>query len=368
MKIAVVAVTRRGAATAGRAAAALADLPGAEVDLLLPEKFAGGGPGALPYSRPLADMCGELFQDYRGLVMVMAMGIVFRLLAPHLHDKRHDPAVVVLDEKGRFAISALSGHLGGANDLARRLQEKLGSLAVITTATDVHGLPAVDLLARDYNLAMEPFDRVKAVNAAIVNGEPVHFYSDINLQGELPARFGLRPLGTFGHEEMAGEQYVFITNKTMVEHPPGALFLRPRNLIVGLGCRRGIEAEAVKDAVEEALCCAGRSLSSVRLMATVDLRAGEKGVLTAAREMGLPLLSFTRAEIEDFYLLRGEELSFSQFVFNKIGVGGVCEPVALLAAPAAKLLVKKKALNGVTAAVAEEVLPLLEPGRESRGN
>jgi cobalt-precorrin 5A hydrolase len=338
------------------------------VDLLLPEKFAGGSPGALPYNLPLADLCGELFQNYRGLVMVMAMGIVFRLLAPHLRDKRNDPAVVVLDEKGRFAISALSGHLGGANDLARRLQERLGSLAVITTATDVHGLPAVDLLARDHNLVMEPFERVKAVNAAIVNGEPVHFYSEINLEGELPASLGLKPLGTFRREEMAGGQYVFITNRTMAEHPPGALFLRPRNLVVGLGCRRGIEDEAVKDAVKEALRCAGRSLSSVRLMATVDLRAGEEGVLSAAREMRLPLLAFTRAEIEEIYLMRGEELSFSQYVFDKIGVGGVCEPVALLAAPAAKLIVRKKALNGVTAAVAEEVLPLLEPDRESRAN
>lgn len=361
MKVAVVAVTGRGTATAGRVCAALSDLPGAKVDLLIPARFAGGHPGAKHYSRPLADLCGELFNEYRCLVMVMALGIVFRLLAPHLKDKRRDPAVVVLDERGQFAISTLSGHLGGANDLARHLQKKLGSRAVITTATDVHGLPAVDLLARDYNLAMEPFELVKAVNAAVVNGEPVRFYSEIDLKGDLPLKFGLKPMGSFIPDRQVEGHHVFITNKVMAEPPPGALFLRPRNLVIGLGCRRGIEAAAVQEAVEEALRSAGRSISSVRLLATVDIRAGEEGILSVSGEMGLPLVSFTREEIAGIFLLRGEELSFSHYVFNQIGVGGVCEPVALLAAPAAKLILKKKALNGVTVAVAEEDCPSLEP-------
>lgn len=354
MKIAVVAVTRRGAATAKRAAAALSESSGDHVDLLLPAKIAGAYPDALPYNRPLTDLCGELFHEYRCLVMVMALGIVFRLLAPHIHDKRWDPAVVVLDERGQFAISALSGHLGGANDLARSLQKKLGSRAVITTATDVHGLPAIDLLARDYNLLMEPFELVKHVNAAIVNGEPVHVYSETDLKGELPFKFDLKSMKSFTTKGEVEGRHVFITNKLVSDPPRGTLFLRPRNLVVGLGSRRGIESAAVKEAVEDALRNAGRSLSSVRLLATVDIRAEEKGILAAAEQMGLPLASFTRDEIADIFLRRGEELSFSQYVFTKIGVGGVCEPVALLAAPAAKLIMKKKALNGVTVAVAEE--------------
>ncbi|MDK2889074.1 MAG: cobalt-precorrin hydrolase [Thermoanaerobacter sp.] len=357
MKIAVVAVTRRGAAMAARASAALAGLPGAEVEMILPSKFASGYPGTRPYSGPLADLCGELFMKYRGLVMVMALGIVFRILAPYVQDKRKDPAVVVMDERGQFAVSALSGHLGGANDLARYLQRKLGCRAVITTATDVHGLPAVDLLARDYDLVMEPFEMVKAVNAAIVNGETVCFYSETDLNRVLPLEFTIQPLECYDRNRQVEGLHVFITNKVIAGPPPGALFLRPRNLVVGLGCRKGIGAAAVKEAVEEALRCAGRSLSSVRLLATVDIRAGEEGLVQAAKEMEFPLVSFTRDEIAGIFRVRGEELSFSQYVFDKIGVGGVCEPAALLAAPAAKLILKKKALNGVTVAVAEEAWP-----------
>lgn len=368
MKIAVVAVTRRGAATAGRAAGALAELPGSEVDLFLPARFAGAYSGALPYSRPLADFCGDLFRQYRGLVMIMALGIVLRILAPHLQDKRKDPAVVVLDERGQFAVSALCGHLGGANDLAGYLERKLGCRAVITTATDVHGLPAVDLLARDYGLAMEPFEMVKAANAAIVNGEPVHFYSEYDLKGELPAKLGLRPLDSYTPKERALGLNVFITNKIMAPVPARSLFLRPRNLVVGLGCRRGVAATSVKKAVQEALNCAGRSLSSVRLLATVDIRAGEQGLTEAANEMGLPLAFFSRDEIAGVFTRRREELSFSHYVLEQIGVGGVCEPAALLAAPAAKLILKKKAFGGITAAVAEEAWPWWEPAPANRGS
>jgi len=365
VKTAVVAVTGRGAAVAVRVSAALAEIPGAEVDLILPAKFAGAYPGAQPYNRPLGELCGEWFGRYRALVMVMALGIVFRLLAPLVKDKRTDPAVVVMDEGGQFAVSALSGHLGGANDLARHLQRRLGCRAVITTATDVHGLPAVDLLARDFNLAMEPFEMVRAVNAAIVNGEPVHFYAEAGPAGPWPGKIKPLPLECYHPGRRAGGLHVFITNKIIAEAPDGSLFLRPRNLVVGLGCRRGVGAAAVKAAVAEALDRAGRSLSSVRLLATVDIRAGEDGLVRAAVEMKLSLVFFTREEIAGVFRLRGEELTFSQYVFDKIGVGGVCEPVALLAAPAAKLILKKKSLNGVTVAVAGEAWPWWEPDRGS---
>jgi cobalt-precorrin 5A hydrolase len=286
----------------------------------------------------------------------MAMGIVFRTMAPCLSDKRTDPAVVVLDEMGRFAISALSGHLGGANDMARYIQRKLGSLAVITTATDVHGLPAVDLLARDYNLAVEPEHLLKAVSAAMVNEEPVHFYADCGSKITEIVKFHPEPIDNFQQVPKDGI-CVFITSKLIAGHPTESLFLRPRHLVVGLGCRRGIGVAAVKEALEQALTLAGRSPTAVRLLATIDLRSGEAGLVQVAREMGLPLVSFSKGEIAGVFDIKGRELSYSQFVQERIGVGGVCEPVALLAAPTARLILRKISFNGVTVAIAEEDWP-----------
>ncbi len=366
MKIAVVALTKKGAIMADRVRAAFSGLPEADVHVYVPAKFAAGYPGALPYMPPLADLCGRLFREYAALVMVMALGIVFRVLAPHLKDKKKDPAVVVVDEMGRFAISALSGHLGGANDLAGYLGEKLDCTGVVTTATDTHGLPAVDLLARDYGLVIEPVEMVREVNAALVNGESVHFYSELELEGEMPSRFDIKPLNEYPQSEHSGEPAVFITNRIMTTKFEKVLFLRPRNLAVGLGCRRGVTAGDVRRAIAGALAIAGRSVGSLKVMATVDRRKNEDGIRQAAGDMCLPLKYFTVDEIASVFSAHRGEVSSSQYVFQKIGVGGVCEPAALLAAPAAKLILPKTVLNGITVAVAEENLPLSERARVNR--
>lgn len=365
MRIAVITVTRQGMSMASKISGVLKDLPGVTVDVLAPGKFAAGEQGVTKYSRPLSELAGDLFKEYRCLIMVMAMGIVFRLLAPHIRDKRTDPAVLVMDEAGKFVISALSGHLGRANDLALYLEKATGARAVITTATDVHGLPAVDLLARDYNLAMEPFELVKVINAAIVNGEKVEFYTQFPVTGKHHRLLAPRPLEGYRdrEEKIPDCHYVFLTNHEHDYFPQGSLFLRPRNLVAGIGCRKGVEPGALLQAVKKALKMAEKSASSLCCLATVDIRANEKGVIKAAEELGVPLVSFTREEINQMFCDRGEELAFSPYVFEKIGVGGVCEPVALLAASGGRLVLKKQAMQGITVAVAEEYLPSLEPVR-----
>lgn len=361
MKIAVITVTRQGMSMVSKISEALKDLPGATVDVLAPDKFAAGEKGVTEYSRPLSEIAGELFKEYRCLIMVMALGIVFRILAPHIRDKRTDPAVLVMDEAGEFVISALSGHLGRANDLALYLEKATGARAVITTATDVHGLPAVDLLARDYNLAMEPFELVRTINAAIVNGEKVEFYSQFPVTGRHHRLLDPRSLESFREEKIPGRHYVFLTNQEHNYFPQRSLFLRPRNLVAGIGCRKGVEPGLLLQAVKRALKMAEKSASSLCRLATVDIRANEQGVIQAAEELGVPLVSFTREEINKVFCDRGEELTFSPYVFEKIGVGGVCEPVALLAASGGRLILKKQAMQGITVAVAEEDLPSLEP-------
>ncbi|MCP5307454.1 MAG: cobalamin biosynthesis protein CbiG [Chromatiaceae bacterium] len=173
-RVAVVSLTRSGVVHAGRV---IAVLPGAW--LFAPEKFRAEAEAAAPgaatcFAGKTADQIPMLFARFDGIVAIVALGIVVRLIAPHLRDKAHDPGIVVLDEGGRFAIPVLSGHIGGANALAALLAERLGATPVFTTASDSRGTLAVDLLGREFGWRIEaPKDNVTRASAAVVNDEPV---------------------------------------------------------------------------------------------------------------------------------------------------------------------------------------------------
>lgn len=359
MSTAIVALTGHGARLGARILEWVESDTGSDLvkegaQVYVPERFIQECPGAQPFEGPLSDLVAHLFANNRRLIMIMALGIVVRQLAPLVKDKRFDPAVVVLDEGGNYVISVLSGHLGGANDLARALAAGLGAVPVITTATDVHDLPAIDVLARDLNLVMEPFAAVRGVNSALVNGEPVTIYSEIALPVLTGKGVEVRRWSEFSPDGSFTGWLVLVTGRCFKVTYPRTLFLRPRNLVVGLGCRSGISREQVLDALDTAMELSGYSRHSVRTLATVDLRAGEPGLQEAAREWNVPLLSFTREQIHGVFEEMGDALNFSKFVHDKIGVGGVCEPVTLLAAPRARLVLPKTKLAGVTVAVAEE--------------
>jgi cobalt-precorrin 5A hydrolase len=174
MKIAVVAITRHGIALAGRV---LAALPGAS--LFAPEKFRAEAEAAAPavvqcYNGKVGEQVPALFAAFDGIVAIVSLGAVVRLIAPHLGNKESDPAVVVVDEAGRFAIPVLSGHVGGANALAGQLATALGATAVLTTASDARQTLAVDLLGRELGWTIEATHaEIVRVSAAVVNDEPV---------------------------------------------------------------------------------------------------------------------------------------------------------------------------------------------------
>lgn len=353
MKAAVCALTPGGAELAARLLPCLAEA-GYDTLLYLPDRLAGGR--AVPFDS-LRDLLTELFPACRALVLVMALGIAVRLLAPSLRGKRTDPAVVVLDEKGEYAVSVLSGHQGGANDLARRLAAFTGGRAVITTATDVRGLVAPDLLARRLDLVPEPPDAVKTVNALLAAGEKVPFYSEV----PLPVREGLYERPWEARSEPGYTWRVLVTDRTG-EGGPGTLYLRPRRLVAGVGARSGISPERVLEALEAAFRTAGRSPGTLRALATVDLKAGETGLLTAAARLGVPLYTYSRERLSAVIDRAG--LMNSAFVKEKIGVGGVCEPASMCAAGTTRLLLPKTTRNGVTVALAAAAWPWSAPGRE----
>ena len=174
MKIAVVSITKHGIALAGKVVAAL---PGAQ--LFCPEKFRAEGETAAPgvtncYEGKVGDQVPALFAAFDGIVCIVSLGAVVRLIAPHLKNKETDPAVVVVDEAGKFAIPVLSGHLGGANGLAGHLATALGATPVLTTASDARETIGVDILGRELGWTFTAtHDEIVRCSAAMVNDEPV---------------------------------------------------------------------------------------------------------------------------------------------------------------------------------------------------
>ncbi|WP_295616094.1 cobalt-precorrin 5A hydrolase [uncultured Intestinimonas sp.] len=332
MKLALTAFTRKGADLAGRLARAL-EKEGDRCETAFPRRLAGElGAAAYP---DLKGWTAERFPQVDGFVFVGACGIAVRAVAPLLRDKFTDPAVVAVDELGRFAVPLVSGHVGGANDLARRIAAATGGAPVVSTATDVNGLFAVDQWAAREGLYLDSRTAAKHISATLLAGEPVWLQSDIPIQGELPpgVRRGTGPLG------------IYITAGTG-EAPFGeCLRLIPRILALGIGCRRGTPAERIGAAVDRALSGHGLSPRAVQGAYTIDRKGDEPGLLAFCRERELPLATYTAEELRRV----PGAFTASPFVVSVTGVDNVCERAAVLAG--GELIVRKQAAEGVTVAV-----------------
>lgn len=358
MKVAVVALTKQGIQKGAEVEKALTKR-GHQVMFFVPGKYSLLKlPGhRSPFRKPLRDLMAELMHEYEAIVCIMALGIVVRLIAPHLQDKRTDPAVVVLDEKGCNVISVLSGHWGGANGLTSELAQEMGANPVITTATDVQGLPAIEMMAKEKGWAVGDFSLVKKVNAAIVNCALVHLYCDEEINTSLPKNVVQFPVYQFKPTEDAGALRVVVTNRFLPGNSEDTLFLRPKNLVLGIGCRKGVSKAALRDAVIDALAKANVVFESVRAIASVDLKAKEPALLELAGEWNIPVQFYSPGELQKVF--SGKEsgkLTRSKFVKEKLGVDGVCEPAALLeTGNQGKLILPKTSGKGVTVAIAEDI-------------
>ncbi|MGC6175995.1 cobalt-precorrin 5A hydrolase [Lacrimispora sp. 38-1] len=337
MKIAVICFTEAGVSTALKLMEGLIK----EGDIC--EGF-GKGRGLKPLTSPLGEWTRKQFLEKDGIVFIGAMGIAVRSIAPCLKGKAVDPAVVVLDDEGRFSISVISGHLGGANELTGRAAKITGGQAVITTSTDIHGKFAVDLFAKRLGLAITELNKVKKVSAAVLRGETVGFFSDFPIEGKLP-------------EELCpgadADISLFITLFNLPEEGNTDHLLRlvPKILILGIGCRKGTPVTAIRDGVSRVLKEHNLSPLAVAGCASIDLKKEEEGICAFAAETGVPFYTYP-AEV-----LAGIEGEFtpSPFVKQITGVDNVCERAALCCVKelgGGKLIVKKEAAAGVTVAAA----------------
>jgi len=349
MNLAIIAITRNGARLGARLKAEAAD-----ADLFVPEKFAGEAQGAaLPFAGELRALVDGKWRSYQGFVFVMAAGIVVRLIAPLLEAKDRDPAVVVVDEAGRFAVSLLSGHLGGANELARGVAGLLGGEAVITTATDVNDLPSFDLLAQEQGWAIDELARVKTLNSLLLEDAEIAVFDP---SGRVRSSFAGRGRLTFHDTFVAALQsgargHLFVTNRSLPApvDTPSLLVLRPRNLVLGIGCNAGTGADEIEAVVRLQLQRLFLSLRSVGCLASAVAKQQEAGLLEFAGRHAIPLRFFSSEELNAVPAPSPP----SDHALRAIGAAGVAEPAALLAATGGRLLLKKVKSGNVTLAIAE---------------
>lgn len=315
----------------------------------------------IPVSTSLTEWTKEQFLQKEGIVFIGAAGIAVRAIAPFLKNKAEDPAVVVMDDMGRFSISLLSGHLGGANELAEQLAGMAGGQAVITTATDIHGSFAADLFAKKQGLVITELKKVKKISAAILKGEKVGFYCDFPVLGTLPA--GLIP------GEACGAT-LWITMKERAKEDPlkESLKLVPKLLVLGIGCRKGVSVKTIERVLERFFKEWNLSMEALYACASIDLKKDEEGICRFAAFRGVPFYTYPASVLEE----TEGEFSSSSFVKQVTGVDNVCERAALTCVKelgGGKLLIKKQAADGVTAAVAVRDWKLqLEPFDSLGGN
>ena len=291
-----------------------------------------GGPVRIP-SEPLSVWAEEAFRSREALVFVGAVGIAVRTIAPFVNNKSEDPAVVVLDEYGQFVIPLLSGHLGGANQLARDLAQICGGTAVITTATDLNGVFAVDLWAKKHGLTILRPEFIRHISARLLQGGEITVTSPWPVSGSAPPGVSI---GDDGDVRL-----------TVRPQEGPFLCLVPRCLTLGIGCRRNASAEQLESAFQS-FCRECQVLpESIISAATIDVKREEQGLLAFCEAHRIPLHFFTAQELAS---VTGS-FTGSDFVLETVGVDNVCERSAVLASQGA-LFEKKFACSGVSFAAA----------------
>ncbi len=322
MKVGLVSFTPDGAKTAQKLLALQA------VEFVLYEKAQGS----------LKDFVSHCFSSRFALVFVGAAGIAVRLIAPLLRAKNIDPAVVVIDEKGRFVIPLLSGHIGGANKLAHALAKELGATPVITTATDLNNVWAADVWAVEAGCAIPRTENIKHLSSALLAGKEIGLASDFERVGSLPA----------GLSEHASLPCGICVTLDDTKQP----FLRtltvvPRIVTIGVGCRKETDPQAFEAFLLKTLKNAKISPWAVEAVASIDLKRGEKCITDFCKKYDLPFLTYTAQELTGV----SGQFTPSEFVQKVTGTDNVCERAA--AAAGGGLILRKQAKSGITAALAQ---------------
>jgi cobalt-precorrin 5A hydrolase len=291
-----------------------------------------------------------LFSVYKGIIMIISLGAVVRMIAPILKDKKTDPAIVVIDDKGENVISVLSGHIGGANELTREVAASLNANPIITTASDVQQTIPVDLFGKRFGWVWESADKLTPVSAAVVNEEKIAVIQESGEKEwwtfgrELPENIRVYTSIADALQDEVSAALV-ITHRNLNENEQRVLdngvLYRPKVIVIGMGCNRGTSSEEIEAVINETLAELNFSRKSVKALCTIDLKKDEAGFIEVVNKNGWEFVCYPAGELNT---VRMEEPS--ETVYKYTGAYGVSEPAAILYSGTEKLeLIKKKSGN-----------------------
>lgn len=280
------------------------------------------------------------FNKFDCIIGIMATGIMIRNLCPLIKNKENDPAVLIIDEKGKHVISLLSGHLGGANKFTHKIADLIGSDPVITTSTDLNNKFGVDCLANKYYFKLTPVSNIKSINSYLINNQKV--WIDYNSNYE----YLWEDVAVSNTYEKGSNH----STKLLISNGSTELELIPNKVVIGLGSRKDISTDNVLKAINSAIADLDIPIQRINALATGNMKKNEHGILEAAKILNKPLKIISESALKKF---TNPDMNDSEFVKSKFGIGGVCEPSSLIeAGERSKLILKKSSYDGVTVAIA----------------
>lgn len=300
------------------------------------------------YHKNVKNYFPVLFYEYDAIIAIMASGILIRSIAPLVESKVTDPAVLNIDDNGNFVISTLSGHLGGANELAHKISGLIDATPVITTSTDVNKKLGIDVLAKDLYLTIDNTKEILYFNKAILEGHELSF--TINPNKNFDYLFEYLNNNTLEINLSIYYSSKISVDEVHVEVDEHKIILKEKKIVVGIGCRRGKECEKIYDGLKKSLDDLNILPSRVNMLTSAEIKKDEKGILELSDKLEIPV-EFVK--IDKLKLFESRDVTKSDFVYSKFGIYGVCEPSALIMAGFdSKLIYKKTSYDGVTISIA----------------
>ncbi|MFT8340873.1 MAG: cobalt-precorrin 5A hydrolase [Clostridium beijerinckii] len=286
----------------------------------------------------------EAMNNSEGIIFIASTGIAVRAIAPFLEGKDKDPGIVVVDLSCKYAINILSGHLGGGNELTYKVSEILNSMPIITTASDNLGLIAPDILAKENNLIIEDLKKAKYMAALLIDKKIIGIKDDYNI---------IKISNGYEKIQYLREDCIWIThclkssNNEELEKNDYSRILRliKKDIVLGIGCRKGTTYEKLYDFVNANLIKYNLDIRAVSCIVSVDIKANEEGIIKLAERINCPFKTFSKDEIKTVQ----DKYDKSEFVFKTLGITGVCEPSVDLAG--AEVIISKIKHEGMTLAI-----------------
>ena len=311
---------------------------------------------------PLDEWVKKNFKQNNILLFIGACGIAVRAIAPYIQHKAVDAGIIVMDEKGQFVIPILSGHIGGANEWALKIASAVGGTPVLTTATDVNNLFAVDVFAKKNNLAIKDLGQIKNFSSALLKEKKGFIFIDDRqsikgliscdektLPSEIEIIHSIEKVGNskaLCEKALCEKALCLISPYEVTECKDFAIHLIPKNIVVGIGCRKGKSYAQIKDFVENVFKGYNLSMQAISAIASIDLKKDESGIVELAEKLSVPFMTFSAQQLNAVK----EQCSSSDFVKQITGVDNVCER-SVYAAGGERIIVPKTVCDGMTVCV-----------------